>query len=158
MSQYTSDYEQAMYLLLQHVEDFCWENAEHNYTPDFDNQSTGDSELRPMDGLMCELIRLQYWACEVSNVDWEPMELIKQMGNINWMGGTYLMRPRDHHEMDELELSGTFDSSRYLLQLACQRQTVTMLADRLTGHILPPELVEMVRDYICDEEELLADE
>lgn len=58
--------------------------------------------------------------------------------------------------VDRSDRKHLFTKSVKLLKLVCARCAATMLAEAVTADDLPPELVDMVRDYICDDDELRA--
>ena len=103
----------------------------------------GYDELFEMNSLMGDLVRDQFQACKVLRQDWNPAAFI-----------------RDIEEMREWRNAGDdddcFEHSLRLLHLVSYRRVAGMLALKVTGLHLPAELVEMVQDCICSDEELCA--
>ena len=79
---------------------------------------------------------------------WDTAGLIEQINEIRFGGrdGSAGFDPENREAL--------FEKALELLQLVQSRRVAVMLADKVTGHQLPVELVEMVRDYICGDKSL----
>lgn len=98
-------------------------------------------ELGIMDDLMTDLIRTHYALLKSAKKDWKPVRLLETMeeeGMACW---------EDHN---------TFEDSIDLVRTVLACRTAKMLANKIVGHKLPPELVEVVQEYICSDEALLV--
>ena len=155
---------EAMRLLLDAAYEYCRANYEHPYHTTNFEEHDGSIELDPVDKLMCELIREHYTAAPSSTTGWDPTmmteEILETRGEGNYSNGDFedyygvYCPPCFEEEFDQKDRKHLFKKSIRLLKLVCAREAATMLAEAVTADFLPPELVEMVRDSICDDEEL----
>lgn len=141
----------AMELLLEAADDYCSENGMFNFKRLPEDYHDGGEELIPMEKLMCDLIREQYTASQRSKTDWVPEELMEKMNEVR--SERYACEV-DFGECDPTDREHLFDESLSLLEIVWSRRVATVLATRAVGHLLPPELVDMVRDCICSDVEL----
>jgi hypothetical protein len=101
-----------------------------------------------METLLCDLIREHYMACQISRMDWDPGALMDALDDVR------MERYDGYYDPEGRE--NLFDEVLGLLELVCKRRAATMLALKVTGHCLPLELVDMVRDHLCNDGELRA--
>lgn len=141
----------AMKLLVEIADGYCTENGERNFTSDEAGYRSGKPEIDLMDKLMCDLIREHYTAVQISKVEWDTDQLLEEIAEVREERYPCEM---DFGECDPRDRENAFENSIDLLELIESRRVATMLASKVTAHLFPPELVDMVRDYICSDEEL----
>lgn len=138
----------AMQLLIETAQRYCDEVVENNLRSDrFHN---GEEELVRMEELMCDLVRAHYMACRISDVEWTIIKLVKKIEGVRCETS---VPGYDYTERDSNRES-LFDKAQELLETVENRQAAVKLATEVAGHILPPELVFMVADCLCSDDEL----
>lgn len=142
----------AMNLLVEAADEYCTTNGEWNYKSD--TYHKGDTELIPMDDLICDLIREHYTVLKKSRAEWDSVDLNGLIDQMDEVRSERYPAWVDFGNCDQRDREDLFEQSWDLLQIVCYRQVATVLASKVTGHRLPAELVDMVADAICSDEEL----
>lgn len=131
----------AMRLLVKIARAYCMEQeVQHQISTYID-----DPHIISMDELMTDLIRIQYQKAKSSKQDWDPCRLIEKIELVQ-EDLPELVEEEDCDPEDEDKL---FQKLLWLLKLVDSRRVAKLLADKVAGHRLPAELVEIVRDYTC---------
>ena len=140
-----------MNLLVEVTEGYCTENGERNFTCSDDEYRSGEPEMDLMDEFMCDLIREHYTAAQRSKMDWAPHELLEEIREVR---EERIPCEVDFGDCDPRDREEAFENAVGLLELVESRRVATVLATKVVGHLFPSELVDMVRDCICGDEEL----
>lgn len=104
----------------------------------------GPSRVRKVQEIHVGMLRQEVAASRLSGEEhWESEMLLGLEDGWERLYRDYIALQDDDDQEDEY-----FTSSRALLHERHSRRVANLLAERVTGHLLPPELVEMVRDSL----------
>ena len=137
----------AMKSLVNVADTYCQKTLACDCRADLGNNDT--KILRPMDDLMVQIIRSQYTTVRASKQDWDPSELHERIET--------LVQDEIHAEFlthGRRDTEGLFQCARRLLYNVVARKAAILLTHKVVGDRLPIELVEMIQDFVCNDEDL----